>query len=68
MSIAAPGVWESVRQLIEADERLRGTRALVPRGVYRFATFEEADRWMEEKIACTQARQGLKTSRRSDPR
>ena len=29
---------------------LRGTRRLVPRGVYRFTSHEEADRWLWEMI------------------
>jgi hypothetical protein len=34
---------------------VRGTNALVPRGVYRFATFEEADAWMTRTMARTHA-------------
>jgi hypothetical protein len=34
---------------------LRGTTALVPRGVYRFRNFDEADRWMMETIRRTHA-------------
>jgi len=41
--------------------RLRG-RDLVPRGVYRFATHEEADRWMIQQMAATHARRSSKTS------
>ncbi|HUF18904.1 MAG TPA: hypothetical protein VMS12_12745 [Thermoanaerobaculia bacterium] len=41
--------------------RLRGS-ALVPRGVYRFATHEEADEWMMQKIVATRARLSSKTS------
>jgi hypothetical protein len=32
---------------------LRPTPFLVPRGVYRFRSFEEADRWMIETMART---------------
>ena len=32
---------------------VRGTGALVPRGVFRFATFEEADAWMTRMMART---------------
>ena len=35
--------------------RLRGS-ALIPRGVYRFASHEEADTWMTRQIAATHAR------------
>jgi hypothetical protein len=41
--------------------RLRG-EALIPRGLYRFATHEEADTWMMRTIARTHARQSSKTS------
>lgn len=41
---------------------LRGTAALVPRGVYRFASFDEADRWMNAMILRTHERQSPKTS------
>jgi hypothetical protein len=33
----------------------RGTTALVPRGVYRFRTFGEAERWLAEMIRTTHA-------------
>jgi hypothetical protein len=32
---------------------LRGTAWLVPRGVYRFASFDEADAWMNQMILRT---------------
>ena len=38
-------------QRLMAD--LRGTNALVPRGVYRFSSFEEADAWMTRTMAST---------------
>lgn len=41
--------------------RLRGG-ALVPRGVYRFRSHEEADEWMTRQIARTHARRSSKTS------
>jgi hypothetical protein len=47
-----------------AMNRLRGG-ALVPRGVYCFATREEADEWMIRMIANTHARLSSKTSSRS---
>jgi hypothetical protein len=34
---------------------VRRTGALVPRGVYRFVTFEEADAWMTRMMARTHA-------------
>ena len=41
---------------------LRGTAALVPRGVYRFASFDEANTWMNEMILRTHERPNPKTS------
>lgn len=41
--------------------RLRGT-GLIPRGVYRFASHEEADEWMIRTIANTHAHLSSKTS------
>jgi hypothetical protein len=41
---------------------VRGTGAIVPRGVYRFATFEEADAWMTRTMARTHASLKSKTS------
>lgn len=40
--------------------RLQG-RALIPKGVYRFDSLEEADEWMIRQIAATHARLNLKT-------
>jgi hypothetical protein len=34
---------------------VRATGALVPRGVYRFSSFEEADAWMTRMMARTHA-------------
>jgi hypothetical protein len=41
--------------------RLRGG-ALIPRGVYRFRSHEEAEEWMIRTIAATHARLSSKTS------
>jgi len=60
-------VWSAVRQLTETAERIRGTRALVPRGVQRFTTFEEAHEWMLEMIASTHVSRGRKISPKSAP-
>jgi hypothetical protein len=54
--------WNDLRQIVETAEALRGTSKLVPRGLYRFTTFEEADRWMIEMIARTHASHGRKIS------
>jgi hypothetical protein len=34
---------------------LRGTAHLVPRGVYRFSSFDEADAWMTQMLLRTHA-------------
>ncbi len=47
--------------------RLRGDGALVPRGVYRFRTFEEAEEWMITMMARTHASHRSKTSPASAP-
>jgi hypothetical protein len=47
---------------------LRGTGALVPRGVYRFSSFEEADAWMTRMMARTHASLRSKTSSESAAR
>ncbi len=44
--------------------RLRGV-GLIPRGVYRFMSHEEADEWMIRTIADTHAHLSSKTSSRS---
>ena len=41
---------------------LRGTARLVPRGVYRFSSFEEADAWMTKMLLRTHERLSRKTS------
>jgi hypothetical protein len=44
---------------------LRPTEALVPRGLYRFRTIEEADAWMTREMVSTLVRQRSQTSRAS---
>ncbi|MBI2068156.1 MAG: hypothetical protein HYT77_09120 [Deltaproteobacteria bacterium] len=51
---------EDARILQKTLNQIRGD-ALVPRGVYRFKTFEEADEWMTKMIARTHVRRSLKT-------
>jgi len=41
---------------------LRGTAWLVPRGVWRFSSFDEAEAWMNEMILRTHERLNRKTS------
>ena len=53
---------ESTGALQRTLADLRATGALVPRGVYRFSTFEEADAWMTRMMARTHASLKSKTS------
>lgn len=46
--------------LLRTIGRLRG-HALIPKGVYRFSSPEEADTWMIRQIAATHARLTSKT-------
>jgi hypothetical protein len=41
---------------------VRGTARLVPSGVYRFSSFEEADAWMTRMLLRTHERPSRKTS------
>ena len=47
--------------LLRTVNRLRGPD-LIPRGVYRFETHQEADEWMLRQIASTHARRSSRTS------
>ncbi len=47
--------------LLRTVNRLRGT-GIAPRGVYRFASHEEADTWMMRQMARSPARRSLKIS------
>jgi hypothetical protein len=42
--------------------RLRGGVGLVPRGVHRFGSFEEAESWMTRQIVASHGRRSSKTS------
>lgn len=44
---------------------LRGTACLVPRGVYRFSSFNEADAWMTRMLLRTHEHPNRKTSSES---
>jgi hypothetical protein len=54
-------VLRDIAILQRTVNRLRGC-GLVPKGVYRFESHEEADAWMTRQIAATHARRSLKTS------
>ena len=51
---------EDIKRLQKTINRLRGY-ALIPVGVYRFKTFQEADQWMIKTIASTHASLNWKT-------
>lgn len=54
-------VLRDIDILQDTVNRLRGC-GLVPKGVYRFQTHEEADEWMMRQIAANHARHASKTS------
>jgi hypothetical protein len=58
----AAATLEDANRLHRTAWAMRGTKTLVPRGLYRFKTFEEADQWMIRMMARTHARQTSKTS------
>lgn len=37
--------WQEANRLLKLVIRLRGDKPFMPRGVYRFKTFEEAQEW-----------------------
>ena len=63
VSRRVPGarILDDVERLQRALNQLRG-HDLVPRGLYRFSSFEAADEWMMSQIARTAARLSSRTS------
>lgn len=59
---AAGGGLTDQGRLARTAALLRGTGRLVPRGVYRFDSFEEAHAWMNDMILRTHERLNRKTS------
>ena len=41
---------ENADRLLRTMRKLRGGKGVCPRGVYRFKTFEDADKWMLNMI------------------
>jgi len=41
---------EAANAWLQTINELRGPCGVCPRGVYRFETFEEADRWMRQML------------------
>jgi hypothetical protein len=60
--------WADVSRLLRTMAELRPIPDLVPRGVYRFRSFEEADAWLTRTIARTLARRKSRTSSESAAR
>jgi hypothetical protein len=55
--------WSDQGRLARTAALLRGRRGLVPRGVFRFSSFEEADAWMTRMmIAAAHERRSPPTS------
>ena len=42
---------EAAEEWLRTINELRDNAGICPRGVYRFKTFEEADKWMTEMLA-----------------
>ena len=55
-----PNPIKDAEILLKTINRLR-KRALIPKGVYRFSSPEEADQWMMRQIVSTHARLKSKT-------
>jgi len=60
--------FDDQRRLARTAAFLRGTAALVSRGVYRFASFDEADAWMTEMLLRTHEHQSRRISSASAAR
>jgi hypothetical protein len=54
--------WSDQGRLARTSAMLRGGPGLVPRGVYRFSSFEEADAWMTTMMISARERRSRKTS------
>jgi len=54
--------WTDQGRLKRTAVLLRGTAALVPRGVFRFRSFDEADEWMTRMMIATHERLNPRTS------
>ena len=54
--------WDDAARLSRTARFLRGDATLVPRGVYRFASFDEADAWMTLEMIATHERRSRPTS------
>jgi hypothetical protein len=50
--------WDDQDRLAQTAAFLRGDPALVPRAVFRFSSFDEADAWMTRMMILTHERRG----------
>lgn len=48
--------WTDQGRLSRSVALLRGSPAIVPRGVFRFRSFDEADAWMSQMMIATHGR------------
>jgi len=58
--LRTPDAIRDAKILLKTMNKLR-KYALVPKGVYKFRAFEEANRWMIKTMASTHVRLNLKT-------
>jgi hypothetical protein len=54
--------WADQGRLARTAAMLRGGPGLVPRGVFRFSSFEEADAWMTKMMIAAHERLSRTTS------
>jgi hypothetical protein len=54
--------WADQGRLVRTAALLRGGSGLVPRGVYRPSSFEEADAWLTKMMVAAQERRSPTTS------
>jgi hypothetical protein len=57
--------WADQGRLARTAAMLRGGAGLVPRGVFRFSSFEEADAWMTKMMIAAHERRSPTTSSES---
>lgn len=54
--------WTDQGRLTRTAAFLRGHAGLVPKGVFRFSSFEEAEAWMTRMMTAEPGRRSLMTS------
>jgi hypothetical protein len=58
--------WPDQESLVRTAAFLRGDAVLVPRCVFRFSSFDEADAWMTTMMIATRGRRSRATSSASE--